>query len=84
MMGQRGRYFEMRCAERPVVVMTMIAEAIDLKEASTAAMAVVWVLSEHVTTCGTNNRYKFFLLNLPRNLALTFPTIHNRFNSLSF
>lgn len=51
MMGQRGRYLETKWAERPVVVMTIIEEAMALNEASTAAMAVVCVESVGSRTC---------------------------------
>ena len=37
--GQRGRYFEIKWADRPVVVKTMIATVFDLRDASTVATA---------------------------------------------
>lgn len=49
--GQRGRYFEIRWAERPVVVITITALAIALTDASTAAIAVVCVESVGCATC---------------------------------
>ena len=45
MMGQRGRYFEIRCADRPVAVSTMIAAARDLRDDSTAATATEVLVS---------------------------------------
>jgi len=41
MIGLRGRYLEMRCAEWPDVVRTTMAAALLLLAASTAAIAVV-------------------------------------------
>jgi hypothetical protein len=41
MIGLRGRYLEMRCAEWPEVVRTTMAAALLLLAASTAAIAVV-------------------------------------------
>lgn len=41
MMGLRGRYLDMRCAEFPDVVSTTMAAALLLLAASTAAIAVV-------------------------------------------
>uniref|UniRef100_A0A224Y1J8 Secreted protein n=1 Tax=Panstrongylus lignarius TaxID=156445 RepID=A0A224Y1J8_9HEMI len=43
--GQRGRYLAIRCADLPVVVITKIAAARALAEASTAAIAILWVAS---------------------------------------
>lgn len=40
-MGHLGLYFEIKWAERPDVVITIIAAAKDLAEASTAAIAIV-------------------------------------------
>lgn len=45
MMGHLGRYLEIKCADRPEVVMTMIAAAMHLWEASTLAMAIEWAVS---------------------------------------
>jgi len=41
MIGQRGRYFEMLCAEWPEVVRTTMAAALLLLAASTAVIAIV-------------------------------------------
>lgn len=45
MIGQRGLYFAIRCAERPDVVMTMMALAKHLTDASTEATATACVAS---------------------------------------
>lgn len=45
MIGHRGRYFDINCADRPVVVMTIIAAALHLSDAFTAEMAIAVVLS---------------------------------------
>lgn len=42
MIGQRGLYLETRWAERPDVVITIMAEAWHLEAASTDAMATEW------------------------------------------
>jgi hypothetical protein len=51
MMGHLGRYLEMRWAERPDVVMTMIAAARHLADASTEAIAMVWATSIGGNAC---------------------------------
>lgn len=45
MMGHLGLYLERRWADLPVVVITIIAAAKHLAEASTAAIATVWAAS---------------------------------------
>jgi hypothetical protein len=45
MTGHRGRYFEIKYADLPEVVMTMMAEARHLLAASTAAIPTEWVAS---------------------------------------
>lgn len=56
MIGLRGRYLEIRCAERPEVVRTTMAAALLLLAASTAAMAVVCEASKGNLTL-TNNEH---------------------------
>lgn len=48
MMGQRGRYLDIKWAERPVVVNTMMACTCVLSDASTAEMATAVEVSHGV------------------------------------
>lgn len=51
MIGHLGRYLAMRWAECPDVVMTMIAAARHLADASTEAIAMVWATSIGGNAC---------------------------------
>jgi len=50
MTGHLGRYFEIKYADLPEVVMTIIADATHLLAASTAATPTAWVASMGVST----------------------------------
>lgn len=50
MMGHLGLYLDKRWAERPLVVMTTMADARHLAEASTAAIATEWTGSMGIAT----------------------------------
>jgi putative hemolysin len=69
MMGHLGRYLEIKWADLPDVVTTMMAEATHLAEASTAAMATVWAASTGGTACGKENR------DARRSQCCQFPTV---------
>lgn len=50
-MGHLGRYFEIKWADRPEVVITMNAAAMHLCDASTLAIAIEWAVSRGGITC---------------------------------
>lgn len=58
MMGHLGRYWLSRCAERPDVVITTMADAIHLVDASTAAMATDCAGSRDLTWKVSKKSYK--------------------------